>query len=1111
MSYVEARRSIFGRPYIRYSFAVLTVAVAFLLRLAIERTIGAELPPFLTFYPAIMLAALLCGLWPGLLATVLASLVVDYWLLPPRGKFAIAGAADAVALAFFFLVGVFMSVVAEANRRYQRRIASYKRELALRATEDRLQQMSEYRRLALEAAELGAWDYHFETGEVFWDPSCRNLFGVAEGGRFDYDKWIARIHPEDRPGVDTAVKQAMAGAGNGVYRREFRVIWPDESIHWVSSHGRVHFEGQGDKRRAVRFIGVNRDTTRRKQSERVRARLAAIVESSADAIISKNLDGLITSWNQSAERLFGYSAEEAIGQPITCIIPPDRLAEETAILERLRRGDSIDHYESVRMDKSGRLIDVSLTISPIRDASGTVVGVSTTARDISDRIQAERVLETTLQRFYVILSNMHSGVLLVTNDGRIEFANQAFCDRFGLEDSPGELVGLSPGEVLGKIKNAYQRPDEALARIREIVDRGEPVTGEELAMQGGKTFLRDFTPLTVDGKPFGRLWHHTDITERKRAAEALRQQADMLRLSFDAIIVWRLGAGIESWNRGAEQLYGFSESEALGRATHELLRSQHPVPWLEIEAKLHQLGNWEGELRHLTKDGREVIVSARHQLMLGADGVERVLETNRDITERKQSEQRIAHLASFPELNADPIFETDLEGKVTYGNPAALKQFPMLKRAGAGLPIMQDWSRVVASLKAGAQRSTVREVESDGRVFLQRIHYFPGLEVVRAYFTDITARKQAEQALQASEHRWATTLQSIGDAVISTDAAGNIEFMNDVAQSLTGWGLPDAKGRDLSDIFHIIQEVTRIIPESPVAKVIRLGKVVGLANHTVLINRAGVEIPIEDSAAPIRDSQGNVEGIVLVFHDVMEQRKVELALRNSDRLATTGRLAATIAHEIHNPLDTVGNLLYLIGQGIQDSGTREYVTMASAELARVTQITQQMLAFQREAAKPVPVYIGEILENVVALYERKLQMAGIRLQQQFDFDGHILALPGEMRQVFANLVGNAIEAVGARRGTIRLRAYRSSDWRSGRLGLRVVVADDGPGIPADVRPRIFDPFFTTKGESGTGLGLWIASDILRKYEGTIRLRSSTEPQHSGTCFSVFLPLNISSR
>jgi signal transduction histidine kinase len=117
-------------------------------------------------------------------------------------------------------------------------------------------------------------------------------------------------------------------------------------------------------------------------------------------------------------------------------------------------------------------------------------------------------------------------------------------------------------------------------------------------------------------------------------------------------------------------------------------------------------------------------------------------------------------------------------------------------------------------------------------------------------------------------------------------------------------------------------------------------------------------------------------------------------------------------------------------------------------------------------------------------------------------------LPGELRQIFANLVGNAIEAVGARHGTITLRAYASRDRRSGRPGLRVVIADNGPGIPEKVRPRIFDPFFTTKGESGTGLGLWIASDILRKYDGTLKLRTSTQARRSGTCISVFLPLEI---
>jgi signal transduction histidine kinase len=295
--------------------------------------------------------------------------------------------------------------------------------------------------------------------------------------------------------------------------------------------------------------------------------------------------------------------------------------------------------------------------------------------------------------------------------------------------------------------------------------------------------------------------------------------------------------------------------------------------------------------------------------------------------------------------------------------------------------------------------------------------------------------------------------------------------------------------------------VTRIKPESPVAKVIRLGKVVGLASHTVLIRRDGTEVPIEDSCAPIRNEEGQIQGVVLVFHDVSEQRKVEKALRNTDRLATTGRLAATIAHEIHNPLDAVGNLLFLIDQSAPDD-TRQYVSMASQELARVTQMTQQMLTFQREAAKPIPVKIAEILESVIALYERKIKSAGITLTHRTDFDGNILALPGELRQVFANLVGNAIEAVGPRHGTITIRAHTSRDWRRDRTGLRVVVADNGPGIPAEVRNSIFEPFFTTKGESGTGLGLWITSDILRKYDATIQLRTSTQ---SGTCFSVFFP------
>jgi signal transduction histidine kinase len=172
-------------------------------------------------------------------------------------------------------------------------------------------------------------------------------------------------------------------------------------------------------------------------------------------------------------------------------------------------------------------------------------------------------------------------------------------------------------------------------------------------------------------------------------------------------------------------------------------------------------------------------------------------------------------------------------------------------------------------------------------------------------------------------------------------------------------------------------------------------------------------------------------------------------------------------------------------------------------------MTQQMLAFQREAVKPIPVKIEEILASVTGLYERKIKSKGIHLEQQVESAPQILALPGELRQMFANLVGNAIEAVASQRGKIRLRAYASRNWRTGRSGLRVVVADNGPGINAELRAKIFEPFFTTKGESGTGLGLWITSDILRKYDGTMTLRSTTKPGYSGACFSVFLPFETS--
>ena len=421
--------------------------------------------------------------------------------------------------------------------------------------------------------------------------------------------------------------------------------------------------------------------------------------------------------------------------------------------------------------------------------------------------------------------------------------------------------------------------------------------------------------------------------------------------------------------------------------------------------------------------------------------------------------------------------------------------------------------RAIAGVNGGAYHREFRVVWPDGSVHWVASH-------VRAYFEgegdarkavrfigvnmEITDRKRVEEALRESEQRWATTLSSIGDAVISTDARGKIVFMNQVAEQLTGWAIDSAKGSSLDCVFNIVNEITRKKPESPVAKVIRMNQIVGLANHTVLIKRDGREIPIDDSAAPIRGRNGEIEGVVLVFRDVSDRKKAEELLRNSERLAITGRMAASIAHEIHNPLDAVGNLLYVIQNDSTPAAAKKFAAMASEELTRVVQMTKHMLAFNRETHKPSSVRIADVMATVMELYARKIHSSDIKIEQRIEFSDEIQAFPSELRQILANLVGNAIEAIG-NKGSIVVHAYKCHDWKQNRSGLRIVVADNGHGIPREIRDRIFDPFYTTKGEAGTGLGLWITSGLVEKHEGTLHLWTSTHKGKSGTCFSVFLP------
>jgi PAS domain S-box-containing protein len=248
----------------------------------------------------------------------------------------------------------------------------------------------------------------------------------------------------------------------------------------------------------------------------------------------------------------------------------------------------------------------------------------------------------------------------------------------------------------------------------------------------------------------------------------------------------------------------------------------------------------------------------------------------------------------------------------------------------------------------------------------------------------------------------------------------------------------------------------------------------------------------------------HVTGVIM---DVTARQLAVERMQRSEKLAMIGRLAASIAHEINNPLESVTNLLYLIEHHPHlDPEIHKYARVAGSELARVAHISRQTLGFYRESAQPVPVRLPELLDDIIRLYSRKLERKRVRVVREYELDGEVCLYPAEIRQVFSNLLMNAFEAV-AEEGVITIRARRSSPW-SGRpmAGVRITVCDNGHGIEAQHRRRIFEPFFTTKGEKGTGLGLWVTSGLVQKHGGSIRLRTSTQPDRHGTVFSAFLPV-----
>jgi PAS domain S-box-containing protein len=262
----------------------------------------------------------------------------------------------------------------------------------------------------------------------------------------------------------------------------------------------------------------------------------------------------------------------------------------------------------------------------------------------------------------------------------------------------------------------------------------------------------------------------------------------------------------------------------------------------------------------------------------------------------------------------------------------------------------------------------------------------------------------------------------------------------------------------------------------------------------------------ELSLSPVRNREGEVTHFVGIQNDVTARVEFEAALRESEKLAAVGRLASSIAHEINNPLESVMNLIYLAERSADPAEVRQYLITADSELQRVKLITTQSLRFFKQSTKPQAIGCTEMLDSVLSLYQSRLNNAGVLVERRERFTESIVCMESEIRQVLNNLVGNAIDAMLGTGGRLLVRTRMGRDWYSGHPGVVLTIADTGTGIGTETLKNIYKAFYTTKGIGGTGLGLWISSEIVTRHHGRLLVRSSQRPGHTGTVFELFLPL-----
>ena len=353
--------------------------------------------------------------------------------------------------------------------------------------------------------------------------------------------------------------------------------------------------------------------------------------------------------------------------------------------------------------------------------------------------------------------------------------------------------------------------------------------------------------------------------------------------------------------------------------------------------------------------------------------------------------------------------------------------------------------------------------------------------------------RRAEAHSSLSARQWQTTFDALSDGLALVSSAAIIVRVNRSLLQMLDFVPSEFEGRPISALFEsrLGQSFQQFLAQRGPA-----------TSAEIFANNRYFRIRFDE----IKGDPQNDSGSVLLVTDITDQKKLQETLKLSERLAATGRLAHIIAHEINNPLEAMSNLLYLAA--LPDGGQadrQEYLRLASNELIRISQITKQVLSYHRQSQQPLLTRPDELLDGVLAMFRAQMLVSGVKLGYTSKCRRLLNVHPGEIRQVFTNLIANGLDAIAPAPGRLRIKCADAMDRLTNRPGIRFVFSDSGSGIAADVYPRIFDAFYTTKELKGSGIGLWLSAELVGKHGGTITVRTRTAGPYRGTLFSVFLP------